>query len=187
MDDTAIQQGRRNGYQWLTSTEHYSGTLLKACPEIFIDRYLAITCIDGGTRCLQAIDNVPGWETRQGIAYSPKLDRVTEIPHQVDGSDGPGYDEFYTFERECDLGKRVSDNIFLEPFAPAPGRTAVFVTWAAFLLYGSNDLVDLFWPQLQRIQPESYIADGSECLTFVSRNQLLFELVHERLSALLVP
>jgi hypothetical protein len=186
MDETAIQKGWHNGYHWLTSTEHYSGTLLKVCPEVFIDRYLAITCVDGGTRCLHDIDKVAGWEIRQEIAYSPKLGRVTDIPHQVDGPDGPGYDEYYTFENACDLGERVSGNIFVEPFAPAPGRTAVFVHYDV-PLHGGGPLVDLLWPQLERIHPESYIADGTHYLTFVSRNKLLFELVYERLSALLVP
>jgi hypothetical protein len=187
MDETVIRQGRHNGYQWLTSTEHYSGTLLRVCPEVFIDRYLAITCVDGGSRSIHDIDNVAGWEIRNGIGYSPKLDHVTDIPHQIDGPDGPGYDEFYIFESPRDLGERVQGNIFLEPFAPAPGRTAVFVSWAAFVLYGSNDIVDLFWPQFERLHPESFIADGSACLTFVTRNNLLFELVRERLAASLVP
>jgi hypothetical protein len=89
MGDTAIRQGLRDGYHWLTSTEHYSGTLLKACPEVFIDRYLAVTCVDGKTTWLQGIDKLAGWEARQGIGYSSKLDRVTDIPHQVDGPMAP--------------------------------------------------------------------------------------------------
>jgi hypothetical protein len=126
-----------------------------------------------------------GWEMRQGIAYSPKLDRVTDVPHQVDGPDGPGFDEFYTFESTCDLGERTSGNIFVEPLAPAPGRPAVFVNYE-FPLHNGGALVDLFWPQLERIHPESYIADGTLYLKFVSRNEYLFKLVHERLAALLV-
>ena len=40
----------------------------------------------------------------------------------------------------------------------------------------------LFWTQLERARPESYIADGRDCLTFVTRNSNLFELVRQRLT-----
>jgi hypothetical protein len=185
VDTKEILTGSHMGYDWLTSTEDYTGTLLKLCPEVFINRHLAVTCIDGGAGWLLRHQLPAAWEARGGIAYSPKLDRVEDIPHQLDGPDGPGYDELYTFEQGCDLGERLQGNIFLEQFAPAAGRTAVFVTWAGFILHDANPNVfsDLFWPQLHRLHPESYIADGGECLTFVCRNRDLFDLVHDRLKS----
>ncbi|MDQ2842407.1 MAG: hypothetical protein M3Y72_15450 [Acidobacteriota bacterium] len=109
------------------------------------------------------------------------------MPHQFHGPGVPGYDEFYVFDAPCDLGERSQGNIFLEPFAPAPGRTAVFVSWFAFVLHDPDpavkSLVDLFWPQLERLRPESYIVDGRECLTFVSRKEAFVELLYRRLSA----
>jgi hypothetical protein len=44
-----------------------------------------------------------------------------------------------------------------------------------------KDLADLFWNQLDWIQPESYIADNDQ-LTFVSRDASLFAAVGETLS-----
>jgi hypothetical protein len=44
-----------------------------------------------------------------------------------------------------------------------------------------KDLIDLFWNQLDWIQPESYIADNDH-LTFVSRDESLFAAVCEALS-----
>jgi len=42
-------------------------------------------------------------------------------------------------------------------------------------------LANMFWKQMEWIRPESYIGDGGECLTFVSRNDRLFETVLRRL------
>lgn len=185
MHDRQIHKGSRADYYWLTSTEDYSGSILRVCPEVFIDRYVAVTCVDGGVMKPTDMQLAAGWKSRRGIGYSPKLDSVADVPHQLDGPDGPGYDEFYTFEAACDLGESSQDNMFLEQFAPAPGRTVVFVSWMSFVLHNPDpavqSLVELFWPQLQTLKPESYIADGTECLTFISRNKELFEVVHDRL------
>jgi hypothetical protein len=63
----------------------------------------------------------------------------------------------------------------------------VFVNYPAFAIHhpGSSErfLVDMFWQQLGWVKPESYIGDGADCLTFVSRNDALFESVHQRLTA----
>lgn len=185
MEENQIHESFHGSYHWLTSTEAYSGTFLKLCPEAVLDRYVAVTSIDGGVLQLTDQRRAAGWQSRHGIACSPKINSIDEIPHQLDGPDGPGYDEFYVFENPCDLGERCQGNIFTEPFAPRPGRTALFVSWSAFILHspdpGIQALVDLFWPQLERLQPESYIADGSECLTFVSRRKEFIDRFHEQL------
>jgi hypothetical protein len=187
MDERQLYRGIHGSYHWLTSTEDYSGTLLRVCPEIVLGRYVAVTSTDSGILRLSEAERASGWHSRQGIAYSPKIGFAADIPHQVDGPDAPGYDEFYVFENPCELGERSQGNLFLEEFAPAPGRTIVFVNWAAFQLHDPDPavqaLVSLFWPQLERIQPESYIADGQDCLTFVSRRPELVDCLQERLAS----
>jgi len=56
----------------------------------------------------------------------------------------------------------------------------VFVNSSAFALH--PELADMFWKEMDWIRPESCIGDGGECLTFVSRNQSLLEMVLRRLS-----
>jgi hypothetical protein len=46
-----------------------------------------------------------------------------------------------------------------------------------------KDLATLFWRQIERIRPESYIADG-DYLNFVTMNKTLFASVHCALKAL---
>ena len=69
-----------------------------------------------------------------------------------------GYDEWYVFEQEV-----------------AAGEIKAFVNWVGFRL---NDPVyqwcaDRLWQQMDRLAPESYIADGT-VLMFVTRNRALF-------------
>ncbi len=40
--------GSKRWHRVLTSTEDYSGSILRICPEVFINRYVAVTCVDGG-------------------------------------------------------------------------------------------------------------------------------------------
>jgi hypothetical protein len=47
----------------------------------------------------------------------------------------------------------------------------------------SEGLIDLFWQQLARIGPESYVADN-EYLTFVTMNKALFANVHDAVKAI---
>jgi hypothetical protein len=44
-------------------------------------------------------------------------------------------------------------------------------------------ILDLFWNQLMRIQPETFIADGRDCLTLVSINEKLIAHAHALLTA----
>ena len=186
MEERQIHRGSREPYYWLTSTEDYGGTLLQTCPEIVIGRYVAITSTDSGILELTDSQTVAGWQNRGDIAYSPKICSIAEIPHQGAGPDVPGYDEFYVFDTPRALGERVQGNFFEEQFTPAPGRVVVFANWPAFVLSDPDptvqSIVSLFWKQLERLQPESYIADGRDCLTFASRNQDFVDRLHEKLA-----
>ena len=63
----------------------------------------------------------------------------------------------------------------------------VFVNSPAFLLHGPNPympgILDIFWNQLLQVQPLTFIADGQECLTIVSRDRALIQIAEERLTA----
>ena len=53
-----------------------------------------------------------------------------------------------------------------------------FVNWYFYPKPDDTDVLsEMFWNQIEWTQPESYISDGSECVTFVSRNQHLFDTV----------
>ena len=180
-----VCRGTHRDYLWLTSTEHYIDFLIKAAPQIFDTRYIAITSADSGSLTLTAELILRGWTSEHGIAYSPRLQAPMEIPHQLDGPDNPGYDELFVFQSPTNLGELTRGNIYGEG-SPQPGKLVPFVNFGGFTLYDrSGDyraISDLFWPQLERLDPESYVADGRECLTFISRNMNLFESVYRTLA-----
>ncbi|HTR36038.1 MAG TPA: hypothetical protein VMH80_09065 [Bryobacteraceae bacterium] len=186
----SIKTGSHEPYLWLTSAEQYISTLVQLCPEVAIGRYLAVTSIDSGTPWLTDQQASAGWQRRSGLVYSPRLATTDELFYQRDGLDCPGYDEWYLFDNGApDLGERITENPFEEAHAPRPGRLMVFVGYPAFVLHDPDEqtLANMFWRQLEWVRPESYVADGRDHLTFVSRNAALFDTVYERLKAALSP
>ena len=95
-----------------------------------------------------------GWQSRAGIAYSPKVESVEKLPHAL-------YDEWYVFKIPRGLGKLFQGNVFATSMQA--GQVAVFANFRpGFSLKSSEakDVTDLFWLQLELIQPESFVSDG---------------------------
>jgi hypothetical protein len=187
--EEALRTGAHGEYFWLTSSfDHYSGTLVKQCPEIFIGRFMVVTAIDSGIPRLRGGQEAAGWEMRGGIAYSPRLRSVDDVFYQRDGHDVPGFDEWYFFQELPNLGKLQEGNPFEQATAPRSGRPKVYVGMPSATVSDNRSDFEfirrMFWDQIGWIQPESYVADSGDFLTFVTRNQDLFELVLERLSKL---
>ena len=176
----SLQTGSHAEYRWLASTDHAMDAIVELCPEVVLDRHLAVTSIDSGLAWLTDQQRLAKWECRSGVVYSPRLSGTKELFFQRDGRDFHGYDEWYVFDGPpTDLGEIIEGNPFQPESAPRPGRLMVFVNYSAFAF--DPVLADMFWEQMEWIRPESYIGDGGECLTFVSRNDRLFETVLRRL------
>ena len=50
-----------------------------------------------------------------------------------------------------------------------------------------TEISDPFWRQMDWVQPESYIADGMDCLLFATRNSQLYAVVQETLGGGTLP
>ncbi len=183
-----VFSGAHGPYHWLTSTERYIGHLVELCPDVIVGRYLAVTAIDGGSPWLTDAQREAGWELRSGIAYSQRISAAAELFYQRDGDDRPGYDEWYLFdEPPTHLGEVLKGNPFEEDNKPRPGRLLVFVNWVGFFVLHDphpsvQTITGMFWRQLEWVQPDIYVSDGKESLTFVCRHEALFNSVHQRLS-----
>jgi len=170
----SVNVGSHGDYLWLTTTEHDFDSLLSLCPTAVLGKYVAITCFDSGTLDLSDKEKAAGWESRNGIAYSPLIESVRRLP------DRGGFDEWYVFTTPIDLGRRGRGNPFEAPLLP--GQVEVLVNFAeGFDLHQSSHLADLFWRQLEWIHPESYIADTHHLLTFVSASSSVFAAVRNAL------
>lgn len=169
-----LATGSEGDYEWLVTDQQFD--LLEVCPQIVIGKYVSITSIDSGPLLPNDAEKAAGWQSRKEIAYSPKVQDLKDLPRA-------GWDEWYIFENPVDLGaSHLSENIFEVP--QEQGHVGVFVNYC-FALHqpGMKELATLFWRQLQRIRPESYMADN-DYLNFVTLNKALFDDVHSAVKAL---
>lgn len=171
---TNMETGSRGGYFWLTTREYELHDVIASCPQIVLGKYIAVTSFDSGPLVPNEDEMACGWQSRGGIAYSPKVESVERLPHDV-------YDEWYVFKSPQDLGNLYRGNIF-EASIQA-GQVATFVNFGpGFSLKNSDgkDLTDLFWSQLELIQLDSFISDG-DLLNLVTPDGQLFESVRAAL------
>lgn len=166
--------GSQSHYEWLVTDQQFD--LLQLCPEIVLGRYLAITSTDSGQLVPTDEETAAGWETRGKVAYSPKVQSIKDLPRE-------GWDEWYIFGNPTDLGtSHLQENIFEVPHEQ--GHVSVFVNYC-FALHQPEmkNLATLFWQQMARIRPESYVGDN-DYLSFVSMNKTLFANVRDAVNAL---
>jgi hypothetical protein len=169
--------GSNGAYQWLTSTDHDISALLRLCPDVVLNKYLAVTSIDSGVLHLTEEEKRGGWWTADDgkvfrglpsggpedrddwrVTYSPLVRSIHGLPNETHDECCAGFDEWYVFDK------------------PVPaGEFEVFVNWIGFRLYDPawKWFTDRFWEQMARLTPESYIAEGT-VFTFATRNAGLF-------------
>jgi hypothetical protein len=170
-----IAKGQRGEYQWLT-TEFEVDRLARLCPKIILGKYLAVTSFDSGSLSPSDAEKANGWQSRNGIAYSPRIEAIASLP----GTDG--YDEWYVFESPTDLGTLCHTNPF-DP-RPGPGQLHAYVNFNLVLHDSESDAVrDLFWEQMKWINPESFLGESAQYLSFASRNREIYTAVLESHSA----
>ena len=181
-----VTQGQHNQYLWLERSIETRAVdrplirLTKHCPEVLLNKYVVVTSFDSGPLHLndQKID--AGWEPHGRFAISPRISNAGDIPFQW-------FDEWYIFD---DAVPTLSD-------------IEVFVNRGTFSLSEPNPTIDTmyigsdssvraamvaavvpwretFWTQLQRLNAESYVANGN-CFTLVTRDAKL----HHHVTALM--
>jgi hypothetical protein len=171
-----MKTGFSSTYEWL-ETDHDLRTLLDLCPAIVASRYLAITSIDSGQFAPSEVDLSRGWKQIGGIAYSPLIRSVEDLPRNCCCD---LFDEWYLFETPPALGKLCYDNIFTTELA-SPNVFAFVNFYFRPSLLTMRELSEFFWKQINWMQPETYVANGADCLVFATGNRHLFNLVYAAL------
>jgi hypothetical protein len=179
--------GVHGEYQWLTMLDYEISNLLRLCPDVVLNKYLAITSIDGRTLQLSDQEKSAGWWTTDEarvfrgsswghredrddwkVAYSPRMNSLHGLPDETHEECCVGFDEWFVFE------------------APAPiVEMETFVNWLGLRVYDPEwkSEVDRLWEQIVRLRPESYLADGT-VFTYATRNPGLFAEVLAAFSAI---
>jgi hypothetical protein len=174
-DSRTLTMGFHGSYQWLATRQYQIRDFLRACPMAFLGKYVAVTSLDSGPLYPSEEEKIAGWQSRNGIAYSPQVQLPEQLPHG-------GFDEWYIFDSPKDLGQIWRGAVFETP--KAAGHITDFVNIGDFAPHNADlqGRLSLFWEQLERIQPESYVADGNAFLTFVSRDKQIFAAVCRAMS-----
>jgi hypothetical protein len=171
--------GERGRYRWVTSDHHSLDDIVTECPQVLLGRHLAVTTTDSGSPYWW-VQKLSGWECRGRVGYSPRLVSTDGLTYQIHGKENAGFDEWYTFENPCDLGDVIAnENPWSEESRDRPGRIIALVNYGFSPDLPDDALSSEFWTQIERFNPESYISDGAECVTLVSRNLDLFRSVCE--------
>lgn len=172
--------GSEEGYEWLVATCSL-GDLLRVCPEIAIGRFVAVTAFDSGRLVLTEEQKASGWDSRFGIAYSPKVADPKVVPHDSCCC----YNEWYLFDERTEIGRIAEQDSSV--FEPRQREDTIF----QFVNYHlglhceeQRALAELFWKQIRRIQPEIYVADCQDFVTVVSDNKELFAAARRGVEAL---
>ena len=149
--------GRRGDYQWIVWNSQFLGELVSAVPQIVAGKFVVITSFDSGPFIPPDDLKIKGWILKSGLAYSPQIAHPDDLPRDQ-------YDEWYILSSRRDIDS-----------------PEVFINYDAFRLrYYAADItlhgyLERFWLQMERLQPESYLAEG-DSLIFVTRDTGLYDL-----------
>ncbi|HNC08118.1 MAG TPA: hypothetical protein PLX14_05390 [Anaerolineales bacterium] len=150
--------GAHKGYFWVTWKSQILSDLIAAFPEIVDGMYLVVSAFDSGPFVPTNTEQAQGWQYKNNLAFSPLVKNPVDLPTGE-------YDEWYVY-----------------PTASRPEVIEVFINYSLFNLSGafaipeSAELAERFWSQLERLAPESYLAEGEQ-LHFVTRNRSLYKQV----------
>lgn len=173
-----IRLGCQDGYDWLEAMCSLSD-LLSVCPEIVVGKYVAVTAFDSGPLVPTKEESANGWHSQFGIAYSPRVADPGDIPHDN------CYDEWYVFNEPTVIGRIAEQQANIFERWQTDDTLFQFVNFHLGLnVEEQKALAGLFWMQIRRIQPEVYVADCQDFVTFVSKNKELFAAARTGLAGL---
>ncbi|MBN2085141.1 MAG: hypothetical protein JW748_07925 [Anaerolineales bacterium] len=152
--------GQRGEFHWIVWDSQFLGELVSAVPGIVAGKFVIVTSFDSGPFIPSDELKNRGWILKSGLAYSPRVTSPDELPSNQ-------FDEWYVFASRREISP-----------------PEVFINYDGFRLrYYAADItlhgyLERFWLQMERLQPESYLAEG-ESLIFVTRDADLYELALE--------
>lgn len=188
MKDAAPTSGQFGDYHWLVTRRFDLQQMLDTCQEAFLHKCLVVSAFDSGSLAPTAAELRAGWKVAGRLAILPVVHAVGELPHDQ-------YDEWYVFafptspeipETFINYGgftlEPISVRRELERAQNSVGAQAD-VKMIQQRAEKQQELLDLFWAQLERVHPETYIGDGDNFILVTTDSQL-FEKVRSTIDSL---
>ncbi len=147
-----MTSGRHIDYYWIQWESAFLDTLLRRVPDIVLTRYLINTSFDSGSLTLSDEERQQGWHSVGALTYSPRVSDALSIPHDQ-------FDEWLVFSKPTEI----------QAWQPLVNHGGMSLTDPH-----CESLQDELWTQIERVQPESYLAEGDR-LIFITRSQHLYE------------
>lgn len=136
--------------QWSYDWDPSLFDLLDRMPELVLGRYVVIASCDSGPYKPTDAELECGWEVVNGVAISPNIVRVSDLPT-------PGFDEWYVYEeRPRTYCYHASVNHF--GFAPLP-----------------PDQATGFWAQIEAALPLHVLGAGTPTMFLATRDRKSFD------------
>jgi hypothetical protein len=175
-NDPPLKSGVHGDYQWLVA-DCALDELVRLCPAVVLGRFLAVISRDSGPLHLSEEELALGWESRLGIAYSPKISQIDGLPYDV------GYEEWYVLDEPRDIGPMLAKK--KSPFERAKDSRELFTYVNCHMGPSDKDevVLEMFWRDVCRIAPLSYLSDNACQTTLVTADSDLFAAAHSALSA----
>lgn len=151
--------GQQGNYKWLEMAYPSVWDLLKVAPQIVTDKYVSITR-DANSVELSSEEIKQGWRNHgpmDELVISPLIAAVNQLPHNP-------WEEWYVFAEPTEIKD-------YEVFVSQNGFSLIADTSAWVI-----QALEKFWSQIERVGPESYLAD-TDYLIWVTTDFLLFEQV----------
>jgi len=168
-----VLSGRHGLYHWIET--HDLGLslydLINSCPSVVDGRYLALLSMQGQPLTVTAPPFDPGWSTAHAVAISPQIRPSLWIPMGE-------HDEWYLY------GELPHPDLFVSTTIMATQLHLSFQdahapTYRENIDPGAMDAMqEQLWSEIERLQPESYIA-LSTWLLFATVNDQLFREVQQ--------
>ncbi|MCC6537963.1 MAG: hypothetical protein IT162_10460 [Bryobacterales bacterium] len=174
--------GANGAYSWL-EVDACLLEFVKLCPEVVLGKWLVVTSVDSGQFMPGEAECAQGWIAAHGLAYSPRVDSLTMLPEALCGHGCCGCDEWYVFDAPPEpLGSLWHDNVFEMPIKH--GQVFACINFIGFQYSSAphEPIAELFWRQVEWMQPESHVGENNAGLLFATRNAALFADVCQRLA-----
>jgi hypothetical protein len=148
--------GRRGAYLWIVWDSQFMDELVQAVPQVVVGKFVIITSFDSGPFVPSQEETGRGWRLQSGLAYSPQIKTPDDLPHDQ-------YDEWYIYSCKKEIHS-----------------PEVFINFSGFQLkyYAAeielHGLLERFWLQMEKLQPESYLAEGGS-LILATRDEAVYE------------
>jgi len=161
--------GKTKDFWWIQDSGLRLTDVVSKFPELFTDKFVAITSFDSGSLEPSEIELSWGWYSKRGVFYTPGIQNPRTLPHDT-------HDEWYIFDSPkefCPPRRFVNyGNFMLRD--PDYQLENVDPTWDKVGIRTQIEfqraMQDEFWAFISEINPRAFIMDG-ELFAFGSRHE----------------